>query len=498
MDREMPKDLDLPAANLIPREQNGRVFYEAKFRYNGAQVWRRIGPAWLELDPDAPAGSRRQVRFRPRHGRVGAGYLDQRAAHVKAADVVKAYVAEAVAAEQQAQEKRNRGATFRDVAEAYLTWLKEVKSAAPSTLRQHRSDLAEPGVPYKRGPGVTAGHIMGALGDMSASKITTRDVDALLESIAETGVSPRTVNRYRDVVRATFSFGVRSSKFKLPGNPAIGADSRRTAMAGDLVYYTPDEIEAVAHALEEGLHHQVNARHAATCAFLRGQRCDCEPGYGSLGKAFRTPAEARDWYRQSRTEDELMADRRDADAVRVAAYAGLRMGELLALRVGDVDWAGSVITVRRAISAGVEKGPKSGRVRQVPLARQAALALHRVLDREDFTRPDEFVFCTAFGRRLDDSALRRRYKLARDAAGLRPLRWHDLRHTFGSLLVAGGVDLVSVKDAMGHAQLTTTTRYLHARPATERAAAFSAAFDKTAAAAVRGGASQESPVRAVA
>ena len=45
--------------------------------------------------------------------------------------------------------------------------------------------------------------------------------------------------------------------------------------------------------------------------------------------------------------------------------------------------------------------------------------------------------------------LRRRYKLARDAAGPRPLRWHDLRHTFGSSLVAGGIDLVSVKDAMG-------------------------------------------------
>jgi hypothetical protein len=44
------------------------------------------------------------------------------------------------------------------------------------------------------------------------------------------------------------------------------------------------------------------------------------------------------------------------------------------------------------------------------------------------------------------------------------------------LLIAGGVDLVSVKDAMGHAQLGTTSRYLYARPASERAAAFTAAF----------------------
>jgi len=54
-------------------------------------------------------------------------------------------------------------------------------------------------------------------------------------------------------------------------------------------------------------------------------------------------------------------------------------------------------------------------------------------------------------------------------AGLPPLRFHDLRHTHGSLLVAGGVDLISVKSAMGHSQIATTERYLHARPATELA-----------------------------
>jgi site-specific recombinase XerD len=53
---------------------------------------------------------------------------------------------------------------------------------------------------------------------------------------------------------------------------------------------------------------------------------------------------------------------------------------------------------------------------------------------------------------------------------------HDLRDTFGSLLVAGGIDLVSVNDTIGHSQLTTTSRYLHTRLATERAAAFTAAF----------------------
>ena len=139
------------------------------------------------------------------------------------------------------------------------------------------------------------------------------------------------------------------------------------------------------------------------------------------------------------------------------------------------------LTISRSLSSSVEGATKPGHVRRVPTADQAAAALNRLSRRHDFVCPDDYVFCNALGRPLDGSALRRRYKRACDAAGLRPLRWHALRHTFGSLLAAGGVDLVSIKDAMGHSQLTTTSRYLHARPATERAAAFTAAFHGNAA-----------------
>jgi integrase len=148
----------------------------------------------------------------------------------------------------------------------------------------------------------------------------------------------------------------------------------------------------------------------------------------------------------------------------MAAFTGVRLGEQLALRWRDADFTRASLTVSRALSAEVEGTTKSGRVRQVPLSDQAAAALERLSRREHFTDPDELVFCSVLGRHLDGSALRRRFKRARDAEGLRPLRWHDLRHTFGSLLVAGGVDLASVKDAMGHSRITTTERYLHARP----------------------------------
>lgn len=425
-----------PTAALIVREHNGRPFYEAKFRYRpeGAakahQVWRRVGPAWLDRDSEAG-------EWHPRRGRPREGFYDEPRAHVRAAELVKAYVAEASDLERVERERRANGVTFREVAAAYLRWLREVKGARPSTLRQHRSDLGEPDAPYKRGTGRTQGYVMRALGDKPAKSITTSDVEALLRTVADSGVSPRTVNRVRSVVSAVFSFGMRSSTYGLPQNPATAADRRREPRRGVLVYYSPEEVEALARALENGLH--------------------------------------RDSPR-ARTEAERAEDQQDAEAVRVAAYAGLRLGELLALRWRDVDWSSASLTVSRALSAG-EVGPtKSGHVRQVPLADQAAAALERLSQRDNFTDADELVFCSPLGRILDGSALRRRFKRARDRAGLRPLRWHDLRHSFGSLLVAGGLDLQSVKDAMGHSSLSTTSRYLHARPAVERAALFTAAF----------------------
>jgi integrase len=102
----------------------------------------------------------------------------------------------------------------------------------------------------------------------------------------------------------------------------------------------------------------------------------------------------------------------------------------------------------------VTTSTKSRRARDVPLADQAGGALDRLSQRGDFTSGDDYAFANRLGRRLDGSAVRRRVDRARDRAALRPLRFHDLRHTYGSLLVAGGIDLASVKAAMGHSRIT--------------------------------------------
>jgi integrase len=73
------------------------------------------------------------------------------------------------------------------------------------------------------------------------------------------------------------------------------------------------------------------------------------------------------------------------------------------------------------------------------------------------------VFCGPLGDPLDDSAIRRRLRRTQKAAGLRPLRFHDLRHSFGSLVVRE-LDTATLKSWMGHSKLATTERYLHAKP----------------------------------
>ncbi len=263
----------------------------------------------------------------------------------------------------------------------------------------------------------------------------TREINALLTKVSDTGASPSTVNKFRAVIVSVLNYGGKEDTVDLQSNPALLTDKRREPDRAPLLFYSPEEIEALARALADGLHRELDPEEA--------ERAD---------------------------------DAQDSEFVRVAAYAGPRLGELLALRWRDVDFAGHALTISRAMSGGIESSTKSGRVRRVPLPDQAAGALDRLGKRENFIGENELVFCNALGRHLDGSAVRRRFKRARDAAGLRPLRFHDLRHTYGSLLAAAGVDLVTIQAVMGHSDLATTGRYLHARPASEQAEMFTRAF----------------------
>ena len=109
-------------------------------------------------------------------------------------------------------------------------------------------------------------------------------------------------------------------------------------------------------------------------------------------------------------------------------------GQALALRWGDVNLVDCRLVVHRALSDRVEGPTKSWPARFLPIADRAAEVFAWLAEREDFTLADDYVFCSRLGRPLDGSALRRRFKAAAAAAGLRVLRFHALRHGAGSLV----------------------------------------------------------------
>jgi integrase len=166
------------------------------------------------------------------------------------------------------------------------------------------------------------------------------------------------------------------------------------------------------------------------------------------------------------TPEEVMAlvraaeSDQDAAIFLTAAFTGLRRGEIVALRWRDVDFPNSVIRVSGSYGEGQLTTPKSGKVRSVPMAPDVAAALARLGQRERWTQAGDLVFPGITGAYCDASALYRRFITAAAGAGLRRLRFDDLRHTFGTTMAAHPrVDMRRLQEWMGHADITTTLRY---------------------------------------
>ena len=127
-----------------------------------------------------------------------------------------------------------------------------------------------------------------------------------------------------------------------------------------------------------------------------------------------------------------------------------------------------LVHVRRSYTRH-EIGPtKSGKVRSVPLVDQAARALDRLSRREHLTGEEDLVFVNAVGDAIEESAMRRRFYGALKRAGLEHIRFHDLRHTFGTIAVQA-FPLTDVKAFMGHADIQTTMVYVHHVPQNDAA-----------------------------
>lgn len=414
-------------ALLVVMRDRGPMYYGKWRDHTGRQVKRLLGPAWVEADGSG---------WKRRRGRVPERVLDERAAIVAMAAAIAQHEA------SLETEPVDRTATFADAAARWLHHLEHVEGAKPSTLADYRYYLAPADAVARKRGRTPAARIMRTFGHRPLTSITSADISRFLARLdADPSIGPRTVNKHRQVLASVFEHAMRTDTFGLTENPARASDRRREPDDGPIEFYEPEEVIALAATAREGRHR--DPRRPAV-----------------------TPEEVTERRR---------ADEQDATLFLVAAFTGLRLGELLALRWRNVHFAEAKLIVEASWSAGRLSSPKSRKWRAVPLADQPAAALARLAQRERFTGRDDLVFCSAVGEYLDPSAVRRRYRRAQRAAGLRPLRFHDLRHSFGGLVIRE-FDPVAVKDFMGHAKITTTERYLHARSRRTDAARLTKAF----------------------
>ena len=161
-----------------------------------------------------------------------------------------------------------------------------------------------------------------------------------------------------------------------------------------------------------------------------------------------------------------------------AAVTGMRQGELLALRWRDVDWSARRVRVRRSFVRGEFGTPKSERSsRSVPLADRLAGELDLLYQETLVGADDDLVFGHPhIGKPIDRSKLLKRFKAALQRGGVREIRFHDLRHTFGTRMAAQGVPMRVLQEMLGHRDFKTTLIYADYAPSEREAEWMQAAF----------------------
>lgn len=208
--------------------------------------------------------------------------------------------------------------------------------------------------------------------------------------------------------------------------------------------------------LGEAVREQVISRNVA--ALVRGprvERAEVRPW---------APAEARQFLAAS-SEHRLFA------LFAVGVAVGLRRGELLGLRWEDVDFDVGVLRVRQTVQRlagvpGLVTGPpKSSRSRRtIPLPEITVETLHRhreaqsaePVKAEGRAAGSGVVFTSTVGTMLEPRNVSRLFDELQAKAGVRRIRFHDLRHTCASMLLAQSVQPRVVMDVLGHSQLAIT------------------------------------------
>jgi integrase len=274
-------------------------------------------------------------------------------------------------------------------------------------------------------------HIEPSLGRLPASSVDERDIAGLIDRLVRVGRAPKTIRNVLGTMHSLMDLALREGL--ITRNPCRFAEVPRDDRDPEIRFLTPYELEQVL---------------AAT------------PGPDSAQTE-------RTWWPVLRL------------LILIAAMTGMRKGELRALRWSDLDWGALKVRVRRSYVRGQFGTPKTRRsVRAIPLASRLAEELELHHRSTPWNSDKDLVLAHPHtGRPLDHARMLKHFKAALVRANVRPVRLHDLRHTFATQVAASGrVSLRTLQEWLGHCDAKTTQIYADYMPGEREAQLIDAAF----------------------
>lgn len=424
----------------VEERARGRVWVATYVQADGSKTRKTLGPAWVR------ATGRKTPRGAP-VWRAGDGSKpDQTYLTPKDAEDELEILLNAERSKPSAV-RRVSGKTFGEAAAAWLDHAESIGGVTPTTLRNYR---------------VMVGKLKEEFAaDLPLRRITSERIAAYQDQLLKGARSAKPLGRKTVRNRMVALRGIldRARALGWIGvNPMLEVRIvSQPRQEPDFNVLEPTQVEAVARAIAEVSDDELPR--------MRNDKVD-EHSLAAM--------------RERRTMW--------AETVRLAAYTGLRFGELRALRWRDVDWKAESLHVRRSAPSSSPaqakvKAPKSGKGRSVPLIAPAVAALDRISKTGYPTGADDLVLPTRNGGMLESGRVRDAFYRGLAGAGLdrlrtkdNPMTFHDLRHTFGTLAVRK-LPVTDVQAYMGHADIQTTMRYVHHVPRTDAARRLSEAFD---------------------
>jgi integrase len=300
--------------------------------------------------------------------------------------------------------------TFSEIGEQFIEQVCVPGKLKPNTIRLYKRNIRKLAAPQ--------------IGTLAIDAVTKPHVTRLHRKIGRT--RPTTANNLLVTISSVFKFAVEEGYLPEGTNPASGVEKYKTKAMER--YLNSEELARLGEAIRVG--------ETVGLAWAKNE--------------LKNPAKAK--HRPKKPENTVVVIPPDvAAALRLLIFTGCRKMEILGLRWSEVDFERGMLNIEDS---------KTGR--RVVILNAPALAILAAQPRTNY----EFVFPgadpTSFRKDITGYWYRVRQHAGLDGKdGSAPLRLHDLRHSFASFGVSGGMGLPIVGKLLGHTQAATTSRYAH-------------------------------------